>query len=625
MDRLRLIRTLSKDLMMGRKFRDNLNDNWGLIEQNINLQRIFVSDEVDKMTAQIENLILNASAQENMAVDATLDADGTQHLTLKARNDADYNKLNKHINLLKINAVAFGAVGDEESDETEVLQMLLDLAKKDEKSLLFLSKLFPINTLVDFGVHIFVPAGKYRVTKTLKIWNNTRLELDKNAMIVKDHIDDMLQNFSPEDEFKKYDGPSNIIIEGGTWWGNYFANPDGYSIMTFAHAQNLVFRDVTFKDTAYGHALELNSVKHVIVENCKFLGFIDTTSNKSRFYTEAIQLDYAIPSAYQNINENSIDGTECFDITVQNCYFGSSDTYGMLPWPCGVGSHTAKHDLFIRNVRVLNNTFEDLTYWAVRPYKWENFIIDGNTLNRCSGGIYIKNPEIGSVHTEDLHGNQMNVTQPAKHGNITNNVIIDLKDHGVFILGNAGVEIARVLISGNIFRNIPLGKRAVDLRYAEQVNITNNNFATNDSSSVDVNNSKYISIVNNETNGGIVIDNQSMVVRVFLNDIKYPQTHGIYVAGASRHVLLSFNDIHSPGQRQEGTFDGIFVGGDSEYPRILFNKIYYSNNKVRCRYGINITNTCKNVIRYGNDARCNAILSNFLDNSNSITEPKDIS
>lgn len=508
---------------------------------------------------------------------------------------------------LFINVKDFGAKGDGVNDDFPAIQEALNKAKENKRT------------------RIFIPNGTYNLSCTLVIYRNTHLLMSEDTLLCKMHTNDIIRNFDIDEPLSGFEGHGNITIDGGTLWGNYFLNaPDGYSLVTLIHAKNIKIRNVVFKDTAFGHALEINSSKDVVVEDCKFEGWIDTTSNKSRFYCEAIQLDYAIPDAYENASLNQSDYTHCENITVERCWFGNSDTPGMSPWACAIGSHTSKHNLYCKNIKVINCIFEELSYWPVHVFKWRNYLIKDCISINSRGLVYVRNPNIGSVHTEDINGNQMNATQPNKYGVISGNICDSPTSYPLYFIGDQDASNVRITISDNIAINLKTSYKAIDMTYCDQISIVNNNFSS-PSSAISLKNSNFAKIMNNELEGGISVDSDCIAVSIESNSIKFANYQGIFVNN-SRHVLISTNDIHSPSQIQEGAYDGVFVGGGSDYVRLFFNKIYYGNGLKRNRYGFNITGSVTNCTRLGNDVRCNSIIANILDNSiKSNTSINDIS
>lgn len=127
----------------------------------------------------------------------------------------------------------FGALGDGCADDYEAIQAALDAGK---------------------GGEVWIPAGDYRVTRTLRIHSDTVLRADEKARIIHcgslpKHEGDFLMTCD--------DGSVNIVVDGGIWDGNYdgknnnkpadlFA-PDAWSgtMLNFVGVKNLTLRNLT--------------------------------------------------------------------------------------------------------------------------------------------------------------------------------------------------------------------------------------------------------------------------------------------------------------------------------------------------------------------------------------------
>ena len=119
-----------------------------------------------------------------------------------------------------------------------------------------------IQSLLDKGGEVFIPAGIHTVDAPLVIGDDTTLTLDPKAVIrLADGANcEILRN---EGLAKKYN--KNITIQGGTWDGNNLGQTRDvrgfedigkpfdinfyYGIMMrLVGVENLIFRDLTLKD-----------------------------------------------------------------------------------------------------------------------------------------------------------------------------------------------------------------------------------------------------------------------------------------------------------------------------------------------------------------------------------------
>lgn len=249
------------------------------------------------------------------------------------------------------------------------------------------------------GGTVYIPSGLWNLSNGLRIYTNTTLILSKFAYMRKLFAGgSMLWNGDNGASYQEYNGQINITVEGGIWDARATAFPTTpANIFSFAHSQNLTFRDTTFLNVGGFHAIEINSTKNALVQNCRFLGFLDTGN---RDFSEAVQIDGAFrPSLFGEFG--AYDKTICQDVIIDGCYFGPSKEPNVgsaqeLPgWPNAVGSHSADtedgsvlQERWHIGIKVINNTFEDLTEFAVRSDAvWRESHISNNTFLNCSGGI----------------------------------------------------------------------------------------------------------------------------------------------------------------------------------------------------------------------------------------------
>lgn len=193
----------------------------------------------------------------------------------------------------------------------------------------------------------------------------------------------LLRNFLTSDTFPVYTGEGRIQILGGTWDANSIDGTGGGAVsglvnaLTFGHAKGITVRDATIKNVSGAHGIEINSCTDVRIVNCRFEGFRDNTSDHSRAFSEAIQLDYALADSG---SIGPADNTPCKGVLVQGCSFGASDR---LPgFGRAVGSHTSvSATVWHENIQVLGNRVEATAQEGVRAYAWKNAVIADNIIS----------------------------------------------------------------------------------------------------------------------------------------------------------------------------------------------------------------------------------------------------
>jgi nitrous oxidase accessory protein NosD len=251
----------------------------------------------------------------------------------------------------------FGAVGDGVTDDTAALQSALDAAE---------------------GASLFFDAAVYVVSGALMAKQGTMLH-GRGATITRapSYGAEVLGNWSLTDTTTTaYNGHGDITVEGFTFDGDGRALPA--NMVSFVHSENIVIRDCTFLDCTAMHHLEINSTRHVLVENCRFMGMRPDATISVR--KEAIQIDRAHPTLGMG---GAPDGTMSADITIVSCYFGPSASYRAPA--IAVGTHQeAPAGSVYRNIRVLNCVGEALNHAGTRWVNTEGLRVIGNefTLSR---------------------------------------------------------------------------------------------------------------------------------------------------------------------------------------------------------------------------------------------------
>ncbi len=243
-------------------------------------------------------------------------------------------------------------------DIAPVIQPLLDQAKSGEQ------------------VTITIPAGSYTLGNSLNVYSNTTLLMDGVTLHRINGIDTMVRlgrGTEPNGGYYYHD----VTFQGGTWDGSG-TNKD---LLRIAHAQNILIKGVSFQNVQECHHIEIAACRNVTFDGCTVSGFIGKPGERH----EALQIDILHQNHFQNYPP--YDGTICSDITIQNCTFKGLQA--------GIGSHSAVIGSYFNNIRFLNNTFEDITAYAIIMMNYTNSVVRGNTLNNCGSGIIYRamNPD----------------------------------------------------------------------------------------------------------------------------------------------------------------------------------------------------------------------------------------
>ena len=221
-------------------------------------------------------------------------------------------------------------------------------------------------------LEIYVPAGTYKITKSLRVYSNTRIICEDGALIQRCYDGGAILSTNPG--AGGFDSAENILIQGGTWDGNT-ANYGGvstFSNIRVGHASNVVLRGMNIINNKAGHHIEIGGARGVTIDGCRFSGYYGDAMK------EAIQLDV------MNCEElfagyAPFDDTACDNIIIRGCTFSGI--------PRAIGSHSAVAGIYYTNVTITDNTFEDISNYALFLYNYKHCTIRNNTFVSCGAGI----------------------------------------------------------------------------------------------------------------------------------------------------------------------------------------------------------------------------------------------
>ncbi|MGV3225129.1 pectate lyase [Staphylococcus hyicus] len=333
------------------------------------------------------------------------------------------------------------------------------------------------------GGTVYIPKGEYHIAKALKIYRNTTLKLDPEAVLLRKGRDALLKNGSSHKHYYRYEGNGFIKIEGGTFDMNGTEYPYNNTAMCLGHAREIEVSHVTFKNIVGGHGIDACGLDGVHIHDCQFLGFADYEGD--RWFSEAIQLDLFIEGAFPKFGVN--DGTITKNVVIERCYFGNSGEGKMGPWNRAIGSHASRLFHFYENIVIQHNVFENTKEYALTPLKSKNVMIAYNTFLNCAGvlrylGVYkgkhmasldgrIEGKE-GGKHLVFIHNTIKNTTTldtlhirshkdaPHRYVNILNNTFSGENNpiqitgsNDVYIYDNENLPHIKQNAVGNLFQN----------------------------------------------------------------------------------------------------------------------------------------------------------------------------
>ncbi|MGN1480923.1 glycosyl hydrolase family 28-related protein [Porcipelethomonas sp.] len=270
----------------------------------------------------------------------------------------------------QVSVIDFGAVPDDSQDDATAINSALHCAKEDSQSSI---------------CEVYIPEGKYYINSTLFIYSNTRLILDKNAVIVSSSDGPML---CPLDENNKADGTGeyglvhDIYISGGTWDANGNSGQKTLSkaIMVFRNSTNITVSDTTLTHCYGNHFIICDGIDGLNITNVSFKDFVSYTGDISQYdFLKNISDSGKQKSAIGAIEALHIDfasdSTPCKNVKVTSCTFSNV--------PSGVGTHHTNTD-YACNIDIHNNRFKDVWFTCVRAGSFQSLKVYNNTAERAA-------------------------------------------------------------------------------------------------------------------------------------------------------------------------------------------------------------------------------------------------
>lgn len=348
--------------------------------------------------SQLETTVENVTPKEN--VETPKKADAGEKVE-EVNKDANNEKLNVPTNALRsvsersangaeaaqpttdtLNVKDFGAVGDGVTDDHEAMQAAIDAASQGLG-----------------GGKLYFPEGKYLVKKMVQLKSNIDIRLHDDATIVnginfqgRPSIVFMTGPFINGGDKIFWEPTENISFTDGTIDMNGALNEEGTKPknlplinssggFAIGNSSNVTIRNVTFKDSYQGHAIQIAGSKNVLVDQSRFLGqaLPKTIKDNAMITKESIQIEPMTRKGFPYaLNET---GVKSENVTIQNSYFGKSDKSGELV--TAIGTHyqtiTTQNP---SNIKILNNHFDNLVYSGIRFTGFTDIVIKDNVFDK---------------------------------------------------------------------------------------------------------------------------------------------------------------------------------------------------------------------------------------------------
>ena len=233
-------------------------------------------------------------------------------------------------------------------------------------------------------LEVYVPAGTYYINKTIYIYPNTRLILDKDAKIVNktDQIMILPLDLNNKSSGTGYSVASNIYISGGTWDGNASnrtTSSESNSIMLFRNSKNITVTNTTLQNCYGNHFIICDGVSGLTVTGVTFKDFASYKGSASKydFYngmSTADEKKSAIGAIEALHIDFSSDKTPCTNVEVSGCTFSNV--------PSGVGTHHT-NSKYATNINIHDNTFKNVWFNCVHMNSFKTTKVYNNTATNC--------------------------------------------------------------------------------------------------------------------------------------------------------------------------------------------------------------------------------------------------
>lgn len=221
---------------------------------------------------------------------------------------------------------------------------------------------------------ITTPKGTFETSANIYLSSYTQLDMTAGTTLI-NATNGIGNIFLTRSGTGGYDGLVNFKMYGGTL-GYHSNNKNGNCLLRIGHARDILIDHVTFKDNYQSHHVEIAACKNITFNACTFDG---QTSDLSKTSSEALQIDILEGNSHFT-NMAPYDGTMNDGVTVQNCTFQNVVR--------GVGTHSSYLNYYQKNIKIINNTFKNISSTAITCTNYINANVSNNTIENCGQGIY---------------------------------------------------------------------------------------------------------------------------------------------------------------------------------------------------------------------------------------------
>lgn len=430
------------------------NDSIGSIDTNSSTNNL---DSLSSVNRDNSKDTIHSDSQNNKTVESIE----------KSNNESKNNKedivndstIKKDFEKIALNVKDYGAVGDGVNDDRQAIQDTIDAAAKGLG-----------------GGKVYFPEGTYLVKEIVFLRSHTHLEVHEKATIlnginIKNHpsIVFMTGLFTDDGAQVEWAPTEDISYSGGTIDMNGALNEEGTKAknlplinssgaFAIGNSNNVTIKNVTFKDSYQGHAIQIAGSKNVLVDNSRFLGqaLPKTMKDGQIISKESIQIEPLTRKGFPYALND--DGKKSENVTIQNSYFGKSEKSGELVTAIGTHYQTATTEN-PSNIKILNNHFDNMMYAGVRFTGFTDILIKGNRFDKKTKEESEHYRENGAALVNAYsYKNVKDVLDLNKHVTITENVfnIADAKTKAIRVAKDSADYLGKVTditVTKNIIHN----------------------------------------------------------------------------------------------------------------------------------------------------------------------------
>lgn len=283
-----------------------------------------------------------------------------------------------------VNVKDFGAIGNGVHDDTAAIQAALS------------------NVYKKGGGVVYFPPGTYGKTDVLHIGSGTTF-LGYGATI-KNLANSTNNRWAFSDlgyeenhsEMISYTDNRDIFFYGITF--DTAKGDQATGSVAISYADNILFRECTFKNVVQNHAVELMSCSNVLFEFCTFAGYKQLSGEDA--YGEAIQLD----ASYEGAGPvGSWNGLPCKNVRARYCRFTKGDEESFGSFNTGIGSHWDSGLGSHEGIVIEFCEFDSCGYSGVAFRPARDVTISGCVFKHCKRAVYAR--EFSLEQAKEINAN----------------------------------------------------------------------------------------------------------------------------------------------------------------------------------------------------------------------------